>query len=257
METVYSIFPEDKLLRAAAILHDTGHVPFSHSVEKALGFDHHQLTEAFIATKEISLILEEAGLSSRKVIDYLNQRSPLTGGNGVLGIDHLDSFIRDTYMNGKVKFLPKDVLPQLECTEQGIQTNEKLAIYLTECILNDHKLFLSPELIGIDRLVEEALRLHWSEEDVESKDQFAKATDAEVLVDLMNSPSNESKRITKAILYQPEELVLGETGLPIKVKKVYVNVPLVAGKKITEISEEAKNNMEELQNITYSLKVSI
>ncbi|WP_231686949.1 HD domain-containing protein [Bacillus sp. JCM 19034] len=49
-------FPDEILLRAAAILHDVGHLPFSHSVEKTLGFNHHRLTEEYINEEEISSI---------------------------------------------------------------------------------------------------------------------------------------------------------------------------------------------------------
>lgn len=55
-------FPEDSLIRAAAILHDIGHVPFSHSVERALGYNHHELTNQLIQEEAISNLLQDAGL---------------------------------------------------------------------------------------------------------------------------------------------------------------------------------------------------
>jgi len=33
--------PENVLLRAAALLHDVGHAPFSHALERLDGVDHH------------------------------------------------------------------------------------------------------------------------------------------------------------------------------------------------------------------------
>lgn len=85
-------FPNNLLLRAASILHDIGHLPFSHSVERALGFDHHQLTKSYIHHQEISSVLEQNNLSAETVCHYLDQDTPLTGSKNVLGLDHLDSF---------------------------------------------------------------------------------------------------------------------------------------------------------------------
>ncbi|WP_232231161.1 HD domain-containing protein [Virgibacillus sp. 6R] len=55
-------FPNHPLLRAAAILHDIGHLPFSHAVEKTLGYNHQALTEEYIQSPEIVSILHTANL---------------------------------------------------------------------------------------------------------------------------------------------------------------------------------------------------
>lgn len=54
----------DNLARAAAILHDIGHLPFSHSVERTLGFNHHELTEKYVKDWEIESILNKINLTS-------------------------------------------------------------------------------------------------------------------------------------------------------------------------------------------------
>ncbi|GIN72844.1 hypothetical protein J14TS2_33190 [Bacillus sp. J14TS2] len=127
-------FPDDVLLRGAAILHDIGHLPFSHSLEKILGFNHHHLTEQFIQEEEISDILREIGINPFEIIDYLNKPSVLTGKEDILGIDHLDSFFRDTYMAGECKYLPKDMLSKIHCTPKGIETDEVTGLYLLKLI---------------------------------------------------------------------------------------------------------------------------
>ena len=93
-------FPENIELRVAALLHDIGHLPFSHAVENTLNFDHHKLTEQYILEDEISSILQQFNIDPHRIIDILNEPSVITGKGEILGFDHLDSFFRDTYMAG-------------------------------------------------------------------------------------------------------------------------------------------------------------
>lgn len=131
-------FPENDLIRVAAILHDIGHLPFSHALESALGFNHHQLTEAYICDPEITNILAEINILPQDVIDYLNGPSPLTGTAEVMGLDHLDSFLRDTYMAGQIKILPRKLLEKIRCNESGVVTDEETGCQLLELIYLDH-----------------------------------------------------------------------------------------------------------------------
>jgi len=49
--------PEDIELRVAALLHDIAHLPFSHTLEKALSFDHHNETKIILTSGVIKDIL--------------------------------------------------------------------------------------------------------------------------------------------------------------------------------------------------------
>jgi HD superfamily phosphohydrolase len=134
-------FPDDVLLRVAAILHDVGHLPFSHSVERTLGFNHHHITKQLIQEEEISSILNKARIIPSEIIDFLNKPSVLTGKTNILGIDHLDSFLRDTYMAGEIELLPKNLLSKIRCTSKGIETDKDTGLYLLKLIKKDHALF--------------------------------------------------------------------------------------------------------------------
>lgn len=255
-------FPEDYLSRAAAILHDVGHIPFSHSAEQFLGFDHHQLTEKIICTKEIEECLKEGNLSTQEVIDYLDKESVLTGTGEQLGLDHLESFLRDTYMNGTAVILPKEVLKSLNCTEAGIETDQETAEYIMTLILNDHKHFLSPKMIAVDRLIAEAIQLHWEKSEMLlNKDAFVYKPDADLLNELIGSPSKRSREITQTVLYQPSRVCIESNdngkGYPIKVRKIYSDVPYVNGESILKKSLKAKKMFEELKDLSFQLYVSV
>lgn len=94
-------FPHWTELHAAAIVHDIGHLPFSHAIERTLGLDHHVYTKRAIRSDPIAPILQKHGFSVQRIIDLLSQSSPLTHDSEYIGLDHLDSFLRDTNAAGK------------------------------------------------------------------------------------------------------------------------------------------------------------
>ncbi len=86
--------PEDHEARAAALLHDIGHLPFSHTLEGIAGLDHHTIGHARI--RELEPVLERHDTSADRIIALGSgeQPSPLRASSGAMKIDHLDSFVR-------------------------------------------------------------------------------------------------------------------------------------------------------------------
>ena len=95
---------ETLYLKSAALLHDVGHPPFSHSSDSLLskmGFSHETNSSRIVQKTEVSDILKDRGLKPKAVSDIIL-------GKGVLGkivaseidVDKMDYLIRDAYYAG-------------------------------------------------------------------------------------------------------------------------------------------------------------
>ncbi|WP_158589661.1 MULTISPECIES: HD domain-containing protein [Clostridia] len=240
-------FPNDKLARAAAILHDIGHLPFSHSIERTFGFNHHELTEKYLKDNEIEEILDKADLTCLEVIDFLNSQNQITGTDEIIGLDHLDSFFRDTYMNGGIDRLPKDLLSSLSCSKTGVIANDyETALYVMELILMDHELFLSPQLLAADRILAEAISLHFK--GIVDSD-IAFLTDFELLTLLNNSSNSTVKDLMNLLMNNPSKINIQSSitgdGISFGVRKIYNKTPMLDGKPLSE-DLKVKNILEKL-----------
>ncbi|MEF8874681.1 MAG: HD domain-containing protein [Candidatus Thermoplasmatota archaeon] len=126
---------EKKMAKAAALLHDVGHAPFSHTLEYILadktGKDHMDVTQELIKGDRwiedrdhptIAEILEESGISPEKVAELIKEkpeRMKITDLNvhegqtyfgeekylyqmihGALDVDQLDYLLRDSHYTG-------------------------------------------------------------------------------------------------------------------------------------------------------------
>jgi uncharacterized protein len=102
--------PQDEnellVLMAAAILHDTGHPPFSHAVEKVIGASHERVTELVIrGDTQVNRILKERGGDwlVDSVVGHVRGSSddPTTDLiHSQLDADRLDYILRDGYHAG-------------------------------------------------------------------------------------------------------------------------------------------------------------
>ncbi|WP_052350623.1 HD domain-containing protein [Paenibacillus gorillae] len=192
--TIAYFHPEDAELRAAALLHDIGHVPFSHTLERIEGIDHHAITLDRIQSAEITGILAAHGLDQVRLLNLITGEtaSLLRNRNHTLQLDHLDSWVRSAYFSGRLPVMPRALLSRLEeddgylygdietvklvqrliVEEAGIHASvadigpSALVLHLVQ-ILIDHGQLSQTELSGMtDDMIEQLLRnSEWTKTD--------------------------------------------------------------------------------------------
>ncbi len=185
----------DEELVLAALLHDVGHGPFSHASEflfKEIGKSHEDYSIS-ISKKILPPIIEDLGLSVRKVGRYIKGEGKGVLIAGTIGVDRMDYLMRDSYYSGAVhgKIDYEYILENLRITRKGLALNIKgieaaeslvLSRYMMFTTLYQHKTVeIATEMLKI------GLRIAYDRGEIHPEDLLG-MTDYDLLLALRDIP---------------------------------------------------------------------
>lgn len=124
------------LLKVAALLHDIGQFPFSHSIEGyylTQGFGSKELRKYIITRSSIADVLDENGIDKNKLLDIYEGKSLLSSIiDGEVDVDRMDYLMRDSRHTGvQLGKLDLDrLIDTIFYTKDGVMVEDKGIISL-------------------------------------------------------------------------------------------------------------------------------
>ncbi|MGW9171762.1 HD domain-containing protein [Streptomyces decoyicus] len=253
--------PEDQLLRVAALLHDIGHLPLSHTLEGISGLDHHAIGLRLLRTDPIQLALEKHGLRAEAVIAALGEQppSPLTNRSGLLSLDHLDSYVRSGRSAGRLDTDPAVLLGRIDIERAAVSADRETAASLVGLICAEARLHTSWDNVGpVSAVRRLACRL--LDHTTLDPDHLARMTDPQLWSAFDSCAATRAE--SAMIRYELHRLQVtagpapGESsGWDYSLRKIYSSAPLVEGQRIEVSAPELAAELDALRSLPTEFRV--
>ncbi|MFC8190817.1 HD domain-containing protein [Cellulomonas sp. NPDC057328] len=177
---------DDAVTRAAALLHDVGHAPLSHTLEGIAGIDHHVTGMARV--RALSDLLGEHGVDVDDVVDTLSgaRRSALRPRLGLVTLDHLDGYVRSARAHGRRMPAPPRLLRRLTLQDGVLRTDPAGARVLAQLVDAEVAYHRSPLNVLAVGVVRHLVR-RWLEPGADA-DAVVGMTDGELVAALLRDP---------------------------------------------------------------------
>jgi uncharacterized protein len=245
--------PDNRALRAAALLHDIGHAPFSHTLESLEGVDHHQWTREAVFSEEVVNILSHANIHTVEVMDYIDgsRRSMLRNKDGTLHADHLDSWVRSAFIGGYMPISTGELLNEMNYRNGSLQFTPEAGKRVTELIWEEARMHASPANISINAMMRKLVRRLIIKGELEAT-KLPTMTDMHIEQLLRNDGCTreeyekllmESWRIR---VTREKPTSTSETAI---LSKLYLAMPLIGGVSIAETSQDILGTIKEINEM--------
>ncbi|MDN5686876.1 MAG: HD domain-containing protein [Brachybacterium sp.] len=238
--------PDDQTSRVAALLHDVGHLPYSHTLEGIEGLDHHDLSHQRILA--LRPLLEPQGISPEQIIaiDEGETPSPLGSRPGTMKLDHLDSFLRSGQAHGRTRDLPGRMLRRLRLDDGTVDTDRETAAELARLVAAEARAQRSwADVLAVAVLRDLVSTALAAPDGALSLERLVEMTDAELWAALAECPatSADARRLREdpgawQVLHNGSSPADG-THLIHRISRGYLDLPTVDGEVLRDPEIEA------------------
>ncbi len=207
-----------RLVRAALLLHDVGHGPFSHACEAVLGIRHEARTSELLALDGLRQGLAELDVAPDDVLGlvlgdpesrYPALRELVSGPN--LDADRMDYLQRDAYFTGVAsgRYDAEQLVASLRLIERnghltvGIDSRGVVALesFVTARYMMFASVYFHHTTRIFERVLQEVLRELWPDPHVlDSIDEFLRWDDFRVLDAIAEDPSESARSLRERIV---------------------------------------------------------